>query len=109
MDDILKKQKRLPASVRRRHIEDEQFEFRKYVPIDKRKRTKKKKPLGLSQKLEIIHQAYIGMLKHKEIAKIHGISMSHLAQITKKGLKNANVLEEMVHRKDLKLEQRRNI
>ena len=49
------------------------------------------------------------MLKHKEIAKIHGISMSHLAKITKKGLKNANVLEEMAHRRDLKLEQRRNI
>ena len=47
------------------------------------------------------------MLKHKDIAKKHGISICYVTNLARKALKKAKFLEEMINKSDTKLEKRR--
>ena len=60
--------------------------------IDARKRSRKRGTLSVSEKVQIVHQAVV----HKDIAKEHRISVSHVCCLQYKALRNPKFIAELV-------------
>ena len=64
--------------------------------IDARKRSRKRGTLSVSEKVQIVHQAVVQKLSHKDIAKEHRISVSHVCSLQYKALRNPKFIAELV-------------
>ena len=63
--------------------------------IDTRKRSRKNRMMSLSEKVQIIHQAVVMKLPHKDIAKEHRISTPYVSILQKRALKNKSFIAEL--------------
>ena len=63
--------------------------------INTRKRSRKNRKLSLSEKVQIIHQAVVSKLAHKDIAKEHRITTAYVCILQRRALKNKSFIAEL--------------
>ena len=92
-----------------RDVDEEQFEFVEKTPINKRRKVWKKHHLSISEKLEIIHDAYVKMEKLGNIALKYRITIPSVSKLMRKARDDSKYMEKMINRCDIKMKQKESI
>ena len=70
--------------------------------IDRRKRSRKGSKLSLTEKVQIVHQAVVQKLLHKDIAKEHRITAAYVTILQRQAIRNPKFIAELVSLRDAK-------
>ena len=71
----------------------------------KRKRSKKRGPLLLQEKIEILEKIHVSFVTHKEVAREYRVSANVVARLVSKVKKKPEILAELHSRHQAKLEK----
>jgi hypothetical protein len=80
-------------------------DFEAEVAPGKRRRSKKRGPLLLKEKIEILEKIHVSFETHKEVAREYRVSANVVAHLASKAKKNPEVLSELHSRHQAKLEK----
>ena len=71
-----------------------------------RKRSKRRKPMPVSEKVQIVHQVLVDQEMLKDVAREYRVSVPVVFQLVKKAREKPRFLEELIHQRD-EISQRR--
>ena len=80
-------------------------DFEAEVAPGKRKRSKKRGPLLLKEKIEILLKIHVSFETHKEVARAYRVSVNVIAHLASKVKKKPEILAELHSRHQAKLEK----
>jgi hypothetical protein len=98
---------RLARRVQRGAFRDQQTEkallacdISEQVAIGNRKRSKRKGPLTLNEKIDIVHRVLIGFEKHADIAREYRVAPSVVAMVIYRAKHKKEVLRELLNKRE---------
>ena len=80
-------------AVRERYTPDD---FSQPVPVGLRRRTGKRPPMSVAEKIQVVHQVLVGHDFQKDVAREHRISNTTVSKLVKKAVKNKDFLDELM-------------
>ena len=98
---------RMARRVQRGAFRDNTEEKRRLAPdiaegvaVGSRKRSKRRGPLTLNEKIDVIYRVLIGFEKHSELARELRVTPNVIAQVVLKAKRNEKFLKEMLMKQD---------
>ena len=88
-------------------LENDDFEVE--VPQGCRKKAKRRPPLAIYEKTEIVHEVLVELDKQKDVARKHRISDGVVSRLVCKAQRSKNFLQELVNLAEKTQEDRKKI
>ena len=74
--------------------------------LSSRHRSKRRGPLTIAERIDIVHRVMIGHEKHSELAREHRVTAAVIGKVVIKAKKNPKFLKALLEKKDEKSQRR---
>ena len=102
ISSLSKKQQARGTGIVSKHNEIAPSEYRRAVPIGKRKRSRRDGPLTLSQKTLIVYRVLVEKMAQKDVAKEFRVTQGYISLLCNRCIKKPSLLQDLASEQEVK-------